>query len=148
MTQPASGMYSIYFSESSKNLLSIVAPGLSRRPSHVEIYDAQLVALFLQNWMPVENIILSEKERLWLPQAVLVTGPTVALDLSLKALAFTRLGWLKHDDTLATRGNLLYGRALQELQKALWDKQLMWLDDTLAAAYTLSVYEVSIVSKR
>lgn len=74
-----------------------------------------------------------------------MTKPTVALDLSLKALAFTRLGWLKHDNTLTTRGALLYGRALQELQKALWDEQMMWLDETLAAAYTLSVYEVNTV---
>ena len=73
----------------------------------------------------------------------MVQTPTVALDLSIKALAFTRLGWLKQDSALATRGNMLYGHALRELQKALWDERLMWLDETLAAAFGLSVYEVS-----
>ena len=93
----------------------------------------------------MKNAASREWDRLWLQQAILVQNPTVALDLSIKALAFTRLGWLKHDNALTTRGTMLYGHALRELQKALWDERMMWLDETLAAAYSLSVYEVSNV---
>ena len=37
-----------------------------------------------------------------------------------------------------------YGRALRELQKALWDPARMYRDETLAAARTLVLFEVSV----
>ena len=66
------------------------------------------------------------------------------LQLSLKALSMTRLGWMDGDTVLATRGRAQYGLALKNLQRALWDKTLMWQNNTLAAAYCLSIYEVFI----
>ena len=116
---------------------------LSRKPSATEICDVQLVAHFWQSWTPIKNGSQGEWDRSWLQQAISVLNPTTALDISIKALAFTRLGWLKHDTALATRGSMLYGHALRELQKSLWDERMMWLDETLTAAYALSVYEVS-----
>ena len=62
--------------------------------------------------------------------------------MSLKALAMTRLGWMNRDTALSIRGRNHYGLALKHLQRALYDKKLMWQDDTLAAAYCLAVYEV------
>jgi hypothetical protein len=38
---------------------------------------------------------------------------------------------------------VLYVYTLRGLRKALWDRHLMWRDETLAAARTLGRYEVS-----
>lgn len=122
---------------------SVATPRLSGNPSAVELYDVQLVAQFWQRWAPVTNSSPGEWNHTWLQQAISAQKSTETLDLSIKALAFTRLGWLQHDTALATRGSMLYGRALRELQRSLWDEPTMWLDETLAAAYALSVYEVS-----
>ena len=59
----------------------------------------------------------------------------------------TRLGWSREDNALTNRGQMIYGNALKELQKALWTENTMWLDETLAAAHALSIYEVSGVHK-
>ena len=117
---------------------------ISRKPNNAHIYDVQLVAQFWQSWIPVASGSSGEWNRTWLQQAISNQKSTEALDLSVKALAFTRLGWLQHDTALATRGNMLYVRALRELQRSLWDAEMMWFDETLAAAYALSVYEVSL----
>ena len=54
----------------------------------------------------------------------------------------TRLGWIHGDVALSALGRNQYGLALKYLQMALYDKNLTWQDDTLAAAYCLSIYEV------
>ena len=115
---------------------------LARGPSSTEIYDVQLVAQFWQSWRPIASGSPGEWNGTWLQHAISAQKSTKALDLSIKALAFTRLGWLRHDTALTTRGAALYGHALRELQRALWDDRTMWLDVTLAAAFALSVYEV------
>ena len=68
------------------------------------------------------------------------------MQISLKALAMTRLGWMNGDAALSIRGRNHYGLALKHLQRALYDKTLMWQDDTLGAAYCLAVYEVHLLS--
>lgn len=54
----------------------------------------------------------------------------------------TRVGWINKDDSLVLQGNLCYGRALNAVQKALTSEASMWRDETFAAGYVLSVYEV------
>ena len=78
----------------------------------------------------------------WLQHIISYGESGPALQFSLKALAMTRLGWINGDAALSTRGRSNYGLALKSLQKALYDKTLMWQDDTLASAYCLSIYEV------
>lgn len=60
----------------------------------------------------------------------------------MKALTLTRLGRMTCDDSLVRLGSTAYGLALQELQKALYDKDLMWDDDTLAAGRVCVQHEV------
>jgi hypothetical protein len=40
----------------------------------------------------------------------------------------------------------LYGKALCELQRALWNKKRMYRDETLAATMILRMYEVCIAA--
>ena len=116
---------------------------LSRQPSNTELVDVQLIAHFWESYVPANDSAQTITHCEWLRQAIDAPTPTVALQLSLKALAFTRLGYTRNNVALQNRGHLLYGSALQELQKALYDQDAMWLDETLAAAHSLSVYEVS-----
>ena len=53
-----------------------------------------------------------------------------------------RIGWIYRDDTLVHHGRVLYGQALQAIQKALYDEHAMWEDDTLATGNVLAWYEV------
>ena len=116
---------------------------LSRQPSNSELVDSQLISQFWKSFAPIETSSSQVSPCRWLQWSLEVTRPTVALGLSIKALSLTRLGWQNEDVALSTRGRTMYGNALKELQKALWTEDLMWLDETFAAAYTLSVYEVS-----
>ncbi|KAF6240763.1 hypothetical protein HO173_001436 [Letharia columbiana] len=52
-----------------------------------------------------------------------------------------RLGWIHQDNTLVLNGRVLYGQALQEVQKALYDECTMWQDETLATGNILAFYE-------
>lgn len=79
----------------------------------------------------------------WLQQALSLSDPSLALRLSLKALAMARLGWIHRDNTLVLSGRVLYGQALQEIQKALYDERAMWKDETLATGNILALYEVT-----
>ena len=54
----------------------------------------------------------------------------------------TRLGRINNDDSMTTQGKINYVLALRELQKALWDEQSMWKDETLAAGRVLVYHEV------
>lgn len=65
-----------------------------------------------------------------------------ALDNSLSALALTRIGRKLGDWHLLAQGLAFHGRALRELQKALWDPELAARDETLAAVKTLALYEI------
>ena len=49
---------------------------------------------------------------------------------------------MKDDQGLLQESFILYTRGLYELQKALWAKNLMYKDETLAACMALSMYEV------
>ncbi len=79
---------------------------------------------------------------LWLQQALDLPDPSPALRLSLKALALARLGWIHRDNTLVLNGRILYGQALQEIQKALYNECTMWQDETLGTGAILALYEV------
>ena len=79
--------------------------------------------------------------RAWLQKAIGLQNPE-ALHLSLKAIAMTRLGRLFRDDRLTLQGQTCYGRALQQLRKALQSEIFVWQDETLAAGFILALYEV------
>ena len=117
---------------------------ISRQPSHTDLYDAQLISQFWEVYVPIaastQRVPLCE----WLQFSIDSPKPTIALSLSLKALALTRLGWCRNDAALTNRGHLIYGNALKELQKALWDQDTMWLDETVAAAHALAIYEAKL----
>ncbi len=118
-------------------------PTLLRQASNVEVQDVQIVSQFWEKFVPTATQAQYDTPCAWLQESIVSQGDGIPLQTSLKALSMTRLGFSIGDTTLTTRGRDFYGHALRQLQNALWDEKLMWDDDIFAAAYILSVYEVS-----
>ena len=111
------------------------------QPRTAVAYEAQLISTFWEHWIP-QHSVQTGCQCIWLQKALDLPDPSPALRLSLKALALTRLGWIHRDNTLTLNGRVLYGQALQETQKALYDERTMWQDETLATGNVLALYEV------
>ena len=66
----------------------------------------------------------------------------LALEAAMAAISLSVVGNATKNPALSIEGSKKYGQALWELQKALWDKHLMYKDETLAACNALILYEV------
>ncbi|MCJ1400464.1 hypothetical protein MMC11_003670 [Xylographa trunciseda] len=106
------------------------------------LFDAQFAGLFLGKYLPSSTDFANSASPMWLQQAVDVRDPGETLKLSLRALSMTRLGRINSDSNMTTQGKINYVLALRELQKALWDEQSMWKDETLAAGRVLVYHEL------
>ena len=113
------------------------------QPDTGAAYEAQLISTFWDHFIPRQSgRPQAGCQCKWLRQALDLPNPSPALRLSLKALAMARCGWIYQNKTLARHGRVLYGQALQAIQKALYDEHVMWQDDTLATGNALAWYEV------
>ncbi|KAL9091494.1 MAG: hypothetical protein Q9165_004880 [Trypethelium subeluteriae] len=68
--------------------------------------------------------------------------PEDTLRYAAKALAASRVAFVYDDPNMKLRAYDAYGKALRELQKALWDPNAMYRDETLAAARALVAFEM------
>lgn len=116
------------------------------QPTNALACEAQLISTFWEHYMPQQSVNGSLCP--WLQQALSLSDPSLALRLSLKALAMARLGWTHRDDTLVLSGRVLYGQALREIQKYLYNEHTMWKDEILATGNILALYEVSNSCRR
>lgn len=66
-----------------------------------------------------------------------------ALNLAFLALSAARVGRDNNDMRLVQESLKIYGKALRDLQSALWDPKRMYSDETLVACMLLGQYEVS-----
>lgn len=66
-----------------------------------------------------------------------------SLDNALAALSMVRLGRKLNDEKLKKRGIALYGQALEGMQEALTNVELLRQDQTLASCLTMAIFEVS-----
>lgn len=57
----------------------------------------------------------------------------------------TKLGCIQNDDALVHGGRVIYGNALRELQKVLYDEHSILQDETMATCNVLALYEASKV---
>jgi hypothetical protein len=67
---------------------------------------------------------------------------TSALETALFALSIARLGHLAQNQGLIHESLKFYTGGLVELQRALWNPNLMYRDETVAASMALVLYEV------
>ena len=104
-------------------------------------YRQQLLSAFLYQLVPKMQTEFSG-ERSWLALVPEISRPTKALEVSMTALCMVSLGRRNEDPVLVHRSLGLYAQALREMQKALWDPQLMYIDDTFGACMALAMYEL------
>jgi hypothetical protein len=97
--------------------------------------------LFLESYFPADPKEGPSLYREWLCEAVSLNRPDKVLEFSLHALCITRAGRDGNNPVLVFHGKAAYGYALRELQKALLSPAA-FKDETLAACYLLSIYEV------
>lgn len=137
----------VVFTNDWKQILPAVANSQENRmPSQLSAstaFDSQIIALFFEKYLPADKRVHDNYGRAWLQQAIGLQNPGEALHLSLKAMSMTTIGRQCKDDRLAFQGGVCYGRALQQLRKALQSEISVWQDETLAAGFILALYEVS-----
>lgn len=108
--------------------------------SHVA-YRQKLLDEYISSSVPVAQIG-STGEKPWLLLLPGLPNPTRALEMSTLALCTAKLGRGGEDEVLVRSSLRLYTEGLYELQKALWDPNLMYKDETLAACMALAMYEL------
>ncbi len=136
---------------SSKNVLqrdlirrrNVTLNSIPLLPSNANASEAQLISSFWECYIPSGSTAQAGSPCTWLQQSICLPDPPPALWLSLKALAMTKLGYIQNDDTLVRGGRVIYGNALRELQKMLYDERSMLQDETMATCNVLALYEAS-----
>jgi hypothetical protein len=78
----------------------------------------------------------------WLRMISALPELTNALEASMMAVSTAKLGRLEDNQVLLRESLKFYVQGLWELQKALWDPNLMHKNETLAACMALIMYEV------
>lgn len=138
-------------STSSKNILqrdlvrrrNAIMHNILLSPSNAKASEVQLVSAFWECYIPSGNSAQAGSPCAWLQQSICLPDPPPALRLSLNALAMTKLGWIRNDDTFVRGGRVIYGNALRELQKTLYHERSILQDETMATCNALALYEVS-----
>ncbi|KAH0847032.1 C6 zinc finger domain protein [Fonsecaea pedrosoi] len=102
----------------------------------------RLLSLYLENHLSKDRLGPMQ-QRVWLIQVPRLPDLTPALEISMMALAVAKLGEVYRDEGLVHESLKLYREALREVQIALWDRNLMLHDQTLAACVALGMYEMS-----
>jgi hypothetical protein len=117
-------------------------------PSTYSIYRRQIISEFLSLTIPSIHQIARRESKIetaisWLALLPSLPDLTPALETSLLATCTAALGRIHKDPSLVHESLKFYTQGLWELQKALWEPELMYRDETLAACMTLVVYEVT-----
>ena len=115
------------------------------QPNETALTDQQLISAFWEKYIPLDSSAQSGPPCVWLEQVIASPQRSDVLQLSLKALAMTRLGWMKKDKNLTLQGNTHYGNALQSIQTALWRQDATMNDDLFVAGYVVAVHEASVL---
>lgn len=110
------------------------------------MFRQHLLSEFIHHYLPDSRLVLHHPLRKdnssWFVLVAELPDLTTALEASVLALSTAKMGRLKDDPGLLRASLRLYGEGLSELQKALWDPNLMYRDETLAACMALWMYEV------
>jgi hypothetical protein len=109
------------------------------------VMKKKLQGLFLESYLASNPNDGPGLYREWLCEAANLNHPGKVLEYSLHALSITRAGRISNNEALVVQGSAAYGFALRELRKALLSPRLAAKDETLAACYILSIYEVGLV---
>ncbi|RMZ91989.1 hypothetical protein DV736_g789, partial [Chaetothyriales sp. CBS 134916] len=109
--------------------------------SPVPAYREQLLEVYIRSLIPTKE--LGELKQLdWLLNLVDLADKPTVLNTAILCLATVRISKKHADNVLSQQSLALYTDGLWQLQKALWDPELMYTDGVLAACFLLSMYEL------
>lgn len=120
----------------SENTLTLSPDRLSAATSR-----RQLINAFITTCVP-DSALQSGITGPWLILLSQLQMRTKVLETTSLAISAAVLGRSNNDTTLVKESLKLYTRGLRELQNALWNSNLMYDDETFAACFLLSLYEV------
>lgn len=113
-------------------------------------FEKQCQDLFWDLYMPRGDCVVKDVFILrcghpidWTLLVQQMSGTETALHLAFLAFSASRLGRANNDDRMVQESRKIYGRALRDLQSALWDSRRMYSEETLLACMLLGQYEVS-----
>lgn len=111
--------------------------------------EMQCRSLFWDLYMPRGDCVVKDPHILackhpmnWTVMVPELPGEEPSLDRAFSALSIARVGRDNEDDRLVRESSKLYGKALKDLQAALYDPERMYSDEVLTACMVLSLYEV------
>ncbi|KAL9063061.1 MAG: hypothetical protein Q9157_008446 [Trypethelium eluteriae] len=112
------------------------------QPDAVQQYERQIFATFMGVYCPATVPLPPNRFTTWFHLIPTMEDPGDTLRHAAKALAASRVAFVYNDPNMKLRAYDAYGKALRELQKALWDPNAMYRDETLAAARALVAFEI------
>jgi hypothetical protein len=120
---------------------------LTRSLDRAAIY-AQCRALFWNLFMPHGDCVVKDEFILrcghpmnWTEMVNELPQEETCLESAFSALTLSRVGKDNGDDRFVRQSTKLYGRALKEMQTALYDSDRMHSDEVLTASMILGLYE-------
>jgi len=118
-------------------------------PTTRSLYRQQIIGEFFSSvrtrsgMVPLRDPLVPGKfSKTWFTLLPTLTTFTTALEAAILAVCTSRLGRANHDEALVRESLRFYIQGLRELQKALWDPNLMYREETVAACSCLVMYEV------
>lgn len=133
----------LYYDEYSGMVAITTPPAVPASPPAHEALQAQLAARFWADYTTETS-----KGTVWFEAVMGIAQPQAVLAAAKLALTLGRVGWLHGDERLVRLGRARYSCALGLMQAALYDEELRYSDQTLAAGRMLGLYEVSSVCGR
>jgi hypothetical protein len=110
-------------------------------PAH-GLFQTSMREQMLGYWYSAYQSETFSGQRHWLPDVPGFTQNLRVVESSAYALCLAGLGRKFGDPALVKESLGLYTRGLVDLQKALYDPQAMYSDETLAACMLLTMYEI------
>jgi hypothetical protein len=115
----------------------------STSPSTRSTYFDQFLAQYLYYTVPHPySTDWSQTNGNWLTMLPFTPLRSAALETSVLAVSTAKVGRMNNDPVLLQQGFKLYTQGLRELQRALWDPKLMYMDETVAACIALILVRV------
>ncbi|KAK5065389.1 hypothetical protein LTR84_001227 [Exophiala bonariae] len=114
----------------------------SKQISYKPAYRQQILCIYMDQIVPKVDLGLL-KDRMWIESVPCLPYLTSALESSIMAMCFAKIGDFNGDERFKLEGLQLYHRALRELRMALLHPQLLYDDQTLGACVALTHYEMT-----
>ena len=109
--------------------------------SSVPAYRQMLFDCFMRSYVPIDELGPGDGVN-WLGSLSQRPDQPPAVTTAMLALSLSQIGKINHDDHLSKESLKHYTIGLRELHKALYDPKQVQTDETLAACFLVSMYEL------